>query len=86
MSDPNGGPFDLGESVWLTVQFANMLYRFKFIMDERLSVDVIVGSAFLNLHVLAILCTEQRICFRNGELPIVDQQQESTDENPPRFL
>lgn len=58
-------------SVWLTSRFGNTLYRVKFFIAERLAVGVIVGTAFLHLHLLAILSIEQRIWFCHGELPIV---------------
>lgn len=61
------------ETVWLTVQVANTLYRVKFIIARRLAVEVIIGTALLNWHVLAIRCTQQRISFRNVNVPIIKQ-------------
>lgn len=40
LRDANVRTIDRGESEWLTVQFPNQLYRVKFIVSERLSVNV----------------------------------------------
>lgn len=40
-------------------------------MAERLTVEVIICTTFLNRHIVAILCTEQWIHFRGGEITIV---------------
>lgn len=60
----------LGETIWLTTRFGNTLYRLQFIFADRLAVEVLIGKAFLNKHVIAILCTEQNIRFSNGDVPI----------------
>lgn len=73
LNDANGRPLALGESTWLPIRFANSLYRVKFIVADRLAVEVIIGTAFLNRHLLAILCTQQRIRFRDGEMAIFKQ-------------
>lgn len=55
----------------MTARFPSMLYRVKCIIAERLNVDVIIDTSFLNLHVVLIFCTEQRIRFRRREVTIV---------------
>lgn len=86
VKDASGRPLDLGESVWIPVRLANTLYREKFTIASRLVVEVIIDTEFLNGHVLAILCTEQRIRFRSGEVPIVRQltrdREEGEKQNP----
>lgn len=73
MGDVNGRLLSFGQSVSLKVRLTNKLYRVKLIMAERLTVEVIIGTAFLNHKVFAILCTEQRIRLKRGELTIVKQ-------------
>lgn len=72
-NDANGRPSDLSQCVWLTVRFANNLYRVKFILSAWTAVDVIIGTEFINSHVEAIMCREQKIRFNNGSFPIVHQ-------------
>lgn len=67
----NGRPLALGESIWLTVRFGNTLLRVRFIVSERLAVEVQIVTALLIKQVLAILCTDQKVQFRNDEVPIV---------------
>lgn len=55
LNDVNGRPLSLRESTWLAVRFSNYMYHIKFIVANRISVEVIIGTAFLNLHVLDIL-------------------------------
>lgn len=66
LNEANGRQLALGESVGLTTRFANTLYQNMFIVAERLAVDVIIGSDFMNRHVEEILCNEQRVRFRYG--------------------
>lgn len=73
MRDTNGHPLSLGQSFSLTVRFSNTLYQLKFLVAERVAIDVIIGAAFINHYVLVILCTEQRIGFKKGQLSIVKQ-------------
>lgn len=53
-------------------------------MDDRLAVEVLIGTAILNRHVIKILCTEQKIQFSNGDVPIVKQltAEYETDSTP----
>lgn len=68
--DANGRPLSLGQSLWLTVRFTNTLYRVKFIVSERLSLEVIMGAAFLNHHVLQTLCAADRIRLKRWNFPL----------------
>lgn len=80
LSDAYGRPLGLGQSVWLTVRLADTLYRVNAIVVERIAVEVIIGSEVLNHKVLAILCIEQWIRFKNGELPVVKQLSGSSQD------
>lgn len=71
MNDSTGPPLELVKSDWLTVRFTIFLFRVKFLVSDRLSVEVIIGTALLNNHVTSTLCTSQRIQIRNGELPML---------------
>lgn len=68
----NGRPLSLGQSVRLTVRFAKTLYGVKFIVAERLTVEVIIRTAFFKHYVLAIRCTEQQIRLKKGKLPLLN--------------
>lgn len=51
----------------------NTLYRIKFIVAEKLEVDDIVGTAFMNRHFNAVICPEQKIKLRKGTILIMGQ-------------
>lgn len=68
--DENERSLELGKSVWLTETFTNTLYRVKLVVKDRLAVDIIIGGAFLNGHVVAILCTENWTRFIWGSLSL----------------
>lgn len=51
----NGRPLDRSDTVWFTKMFENTHYRVKFIISDRLAVDVIIGTTFLHRHVVTIL-------------------------------
>lgn len=57
----------------MTVRFGKILYRVKSIIEYTLVVDVIIGTEFLNSHVIAIKCCEQKIQLRTAVLPIVQK-------------
>lgn len=42
-----------------------------FLIAERLAVDFIVGTLFLNRHVIVILCGEKKVQFRTETVPII---------------
>lgn len=48
LNDANGNPLNFGKVVWLTIRFRNTFYKSKFIIAERLAVDAIVGTYFMN--------------------------------------
>lgn len=57
--------------VWLTIRFGNTRYIVTFAVDERLEVDVIIGTAFMNEQVIPIRCREQVVQFRRDMVPIL---------------
>lgn len=86
LSDENCRPLSLGQGVWLTVWFDNTIYRVKFIVAERLVVEVIIiCTASLKHHVHAITWTEQRIRLEKGEITIVKQLNGSSQEEKPTY-
>lgn len=55
LNDANGKPLDLREVVWFPMRFGNTLSKIKFLVEGTLAVDSIVGTAFINKHIDAIL-------------------------------
>lgn len=51
LNDAKDRKVALSETVWLTVRFANTLYIVRFRVADRLAVEVLIGTAFLNKHV-----------------------------------
>lgn len=60
LNDAKGRPVILNEIAWLTVRFGNPLYRVNLFVSDRLGVDVIIVTAFLNRHVVATKCGDQK--------------------------
>lgn len=56
LNDANGQQFSLTEMVSLSIRFGIAHYVLKFVIEERLAVDVIIGTAFLNYYVIEIRC------------------------------
>lgn len=73
LDDANGHPLVFGESVWLTVLFGNTLYRVISTVADRRALEVLIGATFQNRHLIAILCTKQKIRFRYGDVTIFKQ-------------
>jgi len=69
LRDASGRPLDLREVVWLTTRLGNAFYRIRYIVAERLAVAGILGTGFMNVHVDAIRCREQRIDLQKGSVP-----------------
>lgn len=73
LQDENWKPVDLHDVVWITMSLGKLLFRINFIVAEIIAVESIVGTAFRNRHVDAILSREQTSNFRKGTIPIVGQ-------------
>lgn len=57
--------------VWPTVQFGNIHYIVKCVLDESLEVDVIIGTDLMNYHIITIRCREQRAIYLRDMLPLL---------------
>ena len=72
LGDANGNALELEAMVHLTIRLGNTLYRVPFLVAERLAVDVIQGTAFMNKHVQHICCRGQVIdLYQGGTIPIL---------------
>ena len=72
LGDANGNALQLEAMVHLTIRLGNTLYRVPFLVAERLAVDVIVRTAFMNKHVQHICCRDQVIdLYQGGTIPIL---------------
>ena len=88
LGDANGKPLKLQGAIRLRVRFRNSVFLTTFVIADRLAVDIILGTCFLNKHVRAIECSEGRVQFlkKDTKLPILDRrgkplsQPENNDE------
>ena len=71
LGDASGNLLSATHEVLLRVRFANAVYRIPFVVVEKLTCPVLVGTQFLNEHVRAIRCIEQRIEFTQDTIPIL---------------
>lgn len=70
LSDANANHLLLWELLWLTVRFGNMKFKVRSIVADRLAVDLIIGTSFLNHYVVAINYDYRKVQFRSGTTPI----------------
>ena len=61
LGDANGRPLRLLGEIVLRIRFGNVTYRVPFIVADKLAVEVIVGTRFMNRYVNAIECRNQTI-------------------------
>ena len=61
LGDANGKPLRLLGEIVLRIRFGNTTYRVPFIVADKLAVEVIVGTRFMNRYVNAIECRNQTI-------------------------
>lgn len=73
--DPNGNSLKLREIVLLRIRLGDAVYRVKFIIADHMAVDVLVGTCFLNRHVLSIKCEAQQVRPLGSTIPILDTGQ-----------
>ena len=71
LCDATGHVLDTPYEVLLRVRFGNALYRVAFIVAEKLSCPVLLGTRFLNAHVDAINCRKGTVAFTGDTLPIL---------------
>lgn len=62
------------------------MYQAKFIVSERLAVDSIIGTSFMNHHVKEVMCQEQVVRLKWCVFTIFGQKMfldgVNTDEHP----
>ena len=74
LGDANGRPFRLLGEIVLRIRFGNTTYRVPFIVADKLAVEVIVVTRFMNRYVDAIECRNQTIRLnRGGTIPILSR-------------
>ena len=71
LGDSGGHRIKLAHEVILRVRFGNSLYRVAFLIAEKLSVPIILGTQFANRHVDAIRCIRGRVEFTRDSVPII---------------
>lgn len=80
LGDANSNALNLDAMVHLTICLGNTLYRVPFLEEERLAVDVILETAFMNKHVQHICCRDQVIDLHRGDtIPILAASDTYTD-------
>ena len=61
LGDANGRPLRLLGEITLRIRFGNTTYRVPFIVADKLAVNFIIGSRFMNRYFEAIECWKQMI-------------------------
>ena len=74
LGDANRRPLRFLGEIVLRLRFGNTTYRVPFIVAEKLGVEVIVGTRFMNRYVTAIVCRSQTIGLHVGSaIPILSR-------------
>ena len=76
LGDANGKPLQLRGAIQLRVRFKNTIFTATFIVADKLAVDVILGTCFMNKNVKAIECMTGKIVFQRNKtrVPILDSR------------
>ena len=75
-------PLQLSGTVALTVRLGNNYYRVQFVIAEKLAVDVLLGTAFIDEHVRAIDVQSRNIpLMRGGAIPILNSRKKDDHAN-----
>ena len=73
--DANGRPVRIFGEIILLIRFGNKIFRVPFIVADKLVVEFIVGTRFMNRYVDAIECRNQKIRLNwGGTIPILSRQ------------
>ena len=81
LGDANGQPLRVGGVVRLFVRLGNTFFQTTFIVVERLAVEVILGTSFMNRNVKSIECIKKRIRLRDdGYVPILSADKLTTPQ------
>ena len=74
LGDTNGRPLSVLGEIVLRIRFENTTYRVPFIFADKLAVEVIVWTRFMNRYVDAIECRNQMIRLNRGStIPILSR-------------
>ena len=74
LGDADGRPLRLLGEIVLRIRFGNTTYRVPFIVADKLAVEFIVGTRFMNRYVNAIECGNQTIRLNRGcTIPILSR-------------
>ena len=71
LCDASGHVLSTTSEVLLRVRFGNALYRVTFVVVDKLSCPVLLGTRFLNRHCDAIHCRKGTVAFTGDVLPIL---------------
>ena len=72
LGDANGRPLKIGGVVRLFVRLGNTFFQTTFVVVERLAVEVILGTSFMNRNIKSIECMRRRVRLRDdGVIPIL---------------
>ena len=79
LGDANGPPLRLLGVALIRVRFGKSLFHIPFVVADSLTVDVIIGTRFMNQHVDAIECGRQCVKLHRGYfLPILASNHDGT--------
>ena len=70
LSDANRKTLKLQGAIELKVRFKNSIFSVPFIVADRLAVDVILGTCFMNKNVEAIECMAGKIVFQHNKTKV----------------
>ena len=75
LGDVNGRPLRLLGEIMLRIRLGNSTYRVPFIVADKLAINVIIETRFMNHYVDAIECRTQTIrLFRGATIPILSRR------------
>lgn len=71
VKDANGNSLAINHAVQLKVRFGSQLFQSPFLVADKLSCPLIVGTLFLTKHVDAIWCKRGRVQFNKFTVPLI---------------
>ena len=74
VGDTNGRPLRILGEITLRIRYGNTTYPLPFVVADKLSLNIIIGTRFMNRYVDAIKCRKQMIrIFRGAKIPILSR-------------
>lgn len=73
-------------AVILSITFESAIHKSVFLVVNRFSVDVLIGTSFINLHVNSILCIDQQVEFTNGSVLLLGNTSAEPTVNGLEFM